>query len=131
MSPRGDFIEGRTHKVLICEDEAIVAMDLQFMVEDLGFDVVGPCARISQGFRLADDVHLDAAVLDVRLLDGEVFPLAEVLRDKGVRLIFHSGHALSEEIRDRFPDASFCPKPIVKSALIRALMRVLEAEPQD
>jgi two-component SAPR family response regulator len=98
--------------VLLCEDEAIVAMDLQFMLEDLGFDVIGPFADMKSAKAALNDTMPDIAVLDVNLRDGHVFPLADMLMDKGVRLIFHSGHVDGPEINRRYPDAETCMKPI-------------------
>ena len=98
--------------VLLCEDEAIVAMDLQFMLEDLGYDVIGPFADMKSARDALNDMKPDAAVLDVNLRDGHVLPLADTLMADGVRLIFHSGHVDGEEISRRYPSAQTCMKPI-------------------
>ncbi|TNY34336.1 response regulator [Pelagovum pacificum] len=113
---------------MICEDEAIVALDLKMLVEEVGYDVLGPFPSVASANRSCDEPGLRVAILDVRLRDGEVFPLADKLRDRGVGLIFHSGHALSGEISDRFPDAQFCPKPLSTSRLTESLHSLARRE---
>ncbi|MEQ9633830.1 MAG: response regulator, partial [Roseovarius sp.] len=54
----------------------------------------------------------DVALLDVRLKDGEVFPLADKLVDLGVPIVFHSGHIFEEDVRTRYPGAETCQKPV-------------------
>ncbi|WP_407492482.1 response regulator [Pseudooceanicola sp. MF1-13] len=116
--------EGKTPSktVLLCEDEAIVAMDIQFMIEDWGFEVIGPFADKSSAKTALADTVPDIAVLDVNLRDGQVYPLADTLREKGVRLIFHSGHVDDLEINERYPGAETCMKPIEPLRLKNALM---------
>jgi DNA-binding NarL/FixJ family response regulator len=103
-------------------------MDLQMIVEDHGCEVVGTCATVRGGLELAEDARIDAAILDVRLKDGDVFPLAERLKADGTRIIFHSGHALREEIREAFPNALFCPKPTSAARIVTGLQELF-AEP--
>jgi len=106
---------------MICEDEAIVALDLRMLVEDLGYTVVGPFSTVSQSLEACADEHVDAAILDVQLRDGEIFPVAERLRSKGVLVIFHSGHAYEDELSIDYPTAKFCPKPARVESLMRHL----------
>ncbi|ETX16593.1 response regulator [Roseivivax halodurans JCM 10272] len=113
-------------RVLICEDEPIVALDLQFLVEGYGFDVLGPHSTVARALSALERERPDAAILDVRLGDGEVFPVAERLQEMGVPLIFHSGHTYDDEIRARFPGAACCQKPIVTSRLEDELRRVTQ-----
>lgn len=111
-------------RVLILEDEFIVALDLSDMTQDLGFRVDGPYATVADGARALDQVCPDAAILDVQLADGEVFPLADRLMRLGVPIIFHSGHADSIELLARYPDARSaskpCPADLIGSYLIQA-----------
>lgn len=107
--------------VLLCEDEPIVALDLKLMIEEAGFRVAGPHARITAA--LADlDTALVAAVLDVRLKDGDVFPVADALTARSVPLIFHSAHVIEDDIAARFPGARYCPKPVDRNVIGTALM---------
>lgn len=107
--------------MLLCEDESIVAIDMQLMIEEFGYHVLGPCARSSEARRVTAEQMPDLAVLDVSLRDGSVFAFADELRDRGVGLVFHSGHMESEALSARFPDAVFCPKPADGATLAAAL----------
>ena len=83
--------------------------------------------RTDENFQIRDiasiveDVVPGAAVLDVRLRDGDVFPVAERLDRAGVPLIFHSGHLIEDEVVARFPGAMHCPKPTDARTLMKAL----------
>ncbi|MHA6326327.1 response regulator [Roseivivax sp. CAU 1753] len=114
-------------KVLVCEDEPIVALDLQMLIEGFGYDVLGPFASVRQALDALDGQSPDAAVLDVRLRDGEVFPVANKLRDMGVGLVFHSGHAMDEDFTSNYPDARCCHKPLVTTKLQEALAQIVPA----
>ena len=57
--------------------------------------------------------------------DGEVFPLARELEKRGTQIIFHSGHALEDQISASFPEAAFCPKPTNGRQLGNCLMELL------
>lgn len=110
--------------VLLCEDEPIVALDVKMMIEDAGYRVAGPFARVDKALESLDGDFV-AAVLDVRLRDGDVFPVAECLHKRGVPLIFHSGHIIENDVASRFPSAKHCPKPI-DSCAIRAALKDLD-----
>lgn len=106
---------------MLCEDEFIVAMDLKLQLEDVGFVVLGPFAKTSEGLAAIKDQVPDLAVLDVNLRDGQVFPVADALSKLGVHMVFHSGHVDEDEIRDEYPEAIFCPKPASSARLQEAL----------
>ncbi|ANT62962.1 histidine kinase (plasmid) [Salipiger sp. CCB-MM3] len=116
-------------KVLICEDEALVALDLQMILEDAGFDVVGSYPSVSKAMSALALMKPDLAVLDVRLADGEVFPVADQLKEMGVGIIFHSGHLVKGDITNTFPDAECCMKPVAPGTLIGALKRLQTLDP--
>ncbi|NDV98729.1 response regulator [Yangia sp. PrR002] len=110
-------------KVMICEDEVIVAMDLQMLLEDFGYEVIGPFPSVAQGFAAIEGLRPDVALLDVRLKDGEVYPLADRLQELGVGLVFQSGHVNEEEIAARYPQARCSLKPINPAGLQMALTK--------
>nr|WP_311136182.1 MULTISPECIES: response regulator [Pseudooceanicola] len=109
------------------EDEAIVALDLQFIVEDMGLEVMGPCATVRAGLRAVGAALPSVAILDVKLPDGEVFELADRLHADRVPLIFHSGHADAKALSKRYPGAAFCPKPTTPRQIESCVTRAMEA----
>lgn len=115
---------GRTPpRVLIMEDEFIVALDLSDMTHDLGFEVEGPFATLAEGQQAVAQARPDAAILDVQLADGEVFPLADMLRAMGVPIIFHSGHADASMLLRRYPEARSASKPCAAEILGHYLLQ--------
>lgn len=110
-------------RVLIMEDEFIVALDLSDMARDLGFEVEGPFATLADGVRAVTERRPDAAILDVQLADSEVFPLADRLIELGVPIIFHSGHAEASSLLARYPTARSAAKPCASHVLAEYLMR--------
>jgi two-component SAPR family response regulator len=79
-------------RILIAEDESLIALDLVGMVENFGCDVAGPVSRIDEVLREIDSGRIDGALLDVNLRGQQIFDvLAEVL-ERGVKVILTSGY---------------------------------------
>lgn len=100
----GDALQGL--KVLVVEDETLVAMLLEDMLQDHGCEVAGSASRIAQAKELIEDPSMDiqAAILDVNLAGEPSFPLAELLAAKGVPFVFATGYGaggLPDEWRNR------------------------------
>lgn len=112
-------LEGRT--VLLVEDEFLILLDLQFLLENEGANVA-TATSVAEGLQVADG-SFDAAVLDVRLPDGEVFPVARKLTERGVRIVFHSGHARTAELAEEWPSSLALEKPARERTLIEAVAR--------
>jgi CheY-like chemotaxis protein len=91
-------------RVLLVEDQMIVAMQIEDTLHAAGCEVVGPVGTLQAAIALARKEALDAAVLDVNL-DGEnVYPAAEELKARGIPFIFATGYGestLPEQWRDQ------------------------------
>jgi DNA-binding response OmpR family regulator len=79
-------------RVLVVEDDFLVSLTTVDFLESIGCEVVGPAARIAVAVRLAQSESVDAAVLDINIAGDMVWPVAEVLRRRGVPFIFLSAH---------------------------------------
>lgn len=79
-------------RVLVVEDEAMVAMMLEDMLVDLGCEIVGPAASLQAGLQLARTAAFDAAVLDVNLAGDKAFPIADVLAERGIPFVYATGY---------------------------------------
>lgn len=91
-------------RVLVVEDEMLIAMAIEETLQGLGCVVVGPVGKVDDALRLANDEALDAAVLDVTIRGGRVYPVAERLIARGVPFVLASGYGewiLPENLRDR------------------------------
>ncbi|WP_112963165.1 response regulator [Agrobacterium sp. fls2-241-TYG-188a] len=117
-----------THKtVLLVEDEVFVAMDIQMTLEDEGWTVAGPFPSTEEALDYLADNTPSCAILDVRLTDGDVFPVADRLREANVPFVFHSGHADGKALEREYPESAFCQKPCLPSSLIQQIERLLDA----
>ncbi len=109
-------------RIIVVEDEVILALDITLTLEDAGAKIVGPFYRLSAALACEDTTAVDAAVLDVDLDGAEVFPLAERLDEAGVPFVFHTARTFDAR---EFPRAAICPKPCTSDRLVNALCRVI------
>ena len=67
-------------------------MLLEDMLGDLGYQVAGTASRVEEAVRLARESEIDGAILDVNLNGQDVYPVAEVLTERGVPFVFATGY---------------------------------------
>jgi CheY-like chemotaxis protein len=84
-------------RLLVVEDETLVAMMLEVMLDGFGCSVTGVAGTLAKGMALAgnETLTLDGAILDVNLGGEQVYPIAEVLTRRGVPFIFCTGYGLA------------------------------------
>jgi CheY-like chemotaxis protein len=83
-------------RVLIVEDEALIAMLIEDFLTDLGCVVVEVAGTLARGLEIASDrdLRIDGATLDINLGGEQVFPVADVLRSRGVPFVFATGYGV-------------------------------------
>jgi CheY-like chemotaxis protein len=109
-------------RVLVIEDDSLVAMSVGDMLSDLGCSVVANAGSLTQAFEKVGAGGFDFALLDVNLRGKEVYPVAEVLTEQGIPFAFASGYG-----RAGLPD-EFRTRPIVsKPFQMEELSSVLSA----
>jgi len=113
-------------RILVAEDEPVVAFDLCDTVEEAGYEVEGPHSGISSAALACKSEKPDLAILDITLEDGEVFALAEQLEADNVPIIFHSGRHDQADVKARFPGATTLIKPCPPADMLGAVNGVLE-----
>jgi CheY-like chemotaxis protein len=110
-------------RILIVEDEMTIALLIEDMLTDMGHEVAGLAMRLPQALKMAATTPLDFAILDVNL-DGRMsFPVADILRERGVPFIFASGYGsagLNEAYRGSTPVVR---KPFLQRDLQSAIER--------
>ncbi|TAJ67386.1 response regulator [Brevundimonas sp.] len=115
-------------RVLIVEDESLVAMLLETILEDMGCTPVGPASTIDEGLALATGSEpLDAALLDVNVAGRQVFPIAEALKARGVPFVFSTGYGESG-LSDEWRGHPTVQKPFTEAAIREALMKAMGVE---
>jgi DNA-binding response OmpR family regulator len=86
-------------RVLVIEDEFLIAMLLEEFLLDLNFEPVGPIARLDDAVAAVNSLQFDVALLDINLGTEVSYPVADMLTARGVPFAFMSGTG-----RDSFPD---------------------------
>jgi DNA-binding response OmpR family regulator len=119
-------------KILVFEDQYLLASHLARILQNAGFTVIGPVSRVSDGLRLinACDGQLDAAILDVDLASEPADAIAEELGRRGVAFIFATTRG-RYGIPTRFADRPFVGKPFDSSNLRRVLSSVISRRRQE
>ena len=79
-------------RVLVIEDEAIIAAMVEDMLTELGATVVEPAATVAHGLKLAKSEAIDGAVLDVNVRSERIDPIADVLRSRDIPFIYATGY---------------------------------------
>ncbi len=103
-------------RVLLVEDEALVAIMIQETFTEFGFQIIGPICTASEAVAAAKDGQFDAAVLDINLGDGLVYPVAEILAERGVPFVFVTGYD-ADSVDSRFSAIPTLQKPIEREML--------------
>ncbi len=116
----GQLLRGQ--RILVVEDNFIMALDLSQLVEELGGAVVGPAGRLDEGMALAQSNDLDGAILDVNLDGANTFNLADGLLAGNVPVIFATGYD-SKTLPDRFVDAPKLSKPFNLDTVKKAIQK--------
>lgn len=112
-------------RILIAEDDAILAFDLGIVLQKAGAEILGPTLTLSHALSLAQTTPMSAAVLDVSLRNEEVFPAAQALQGRGVGIVFYTGYAAVDQLRRDWPDAQVLTKPTPARVLVEAVRRAL------
>jgi len=107
-------------RVLVVEDEMMVSMLIEDMLGELGCLVIGPASRLDEAMQLARDAELDCAVLDVNLGGQPIFPLADLLRERGRPFAFATGYG-DAGLRDVDKGSPVLQKPFREGDLARVL----------
>ena len=117
--------DGVPPRVLVVEDEALIALDIEIMLQSLGCVVVGPAATVAEALRVlvAEDAP-DAAILDVNLGHEQVFPVADRLVECQVPFVFLTGYS-PDILPSRHRARPVESKPCRAEALARLLAPVL------
>ena len=105
------------NRIILVEDEILVAMMMRDILTDLGFAVVGPFSRLSDAMVAAVHEDIDAGIIDINLGGEFVYPVAEVLVARDIPFIFVTGYGV-ESI-----DARFAAMPVIKKPVQRQVLQ--------
>ncbi|SFA83480.1 Response regulator receiver domain-containing protein [Rhizobium sp. NFR07] len=113
-------------RILVVEDEMLVAMLIEDAIVDLGHQIVGPAMRLETALDAATNETFDFAILDVNLAGKQSFPVADALAARGTPFMFASGYGRAG-LADPYCDATILQKPFSPEQLAAILGTVLVA----
>ncbi|MCJ2371972.1 response regulator [Pseudomonas sp. RGM 3321] len=113
-------------KVLLVEDETMLAMLMEMMLEDLGFATAYHASSLGQGIEYARNGDYDLAILDINIIGGNSFPIAAAIAHRGIPFMFCSGYGRLG-IPEVWVDRRCVAKPFSAEQLNEALSELLQA----
>lgn len=116
-------------RVLIVEDEVLLAMQLEDMLTELGYDVVAQAMRITEAMELARDISIDFAVLDINVAGEESFPVADILCQRSIPFTFATGYGI-DGLMNGYSEFPVLHKPYSQADLERTIAQVFRVHAQ-
>ncbi len=117
-------LQGMT--LLLVEDDVWIQMDLKQTLQRQGATVIA-ASDLETGLAACAQ-PVDAAVLDIRLGEADVLPIAQRLHAQQTPLVFHSALIERRDVAESFPDAAMLPKPVSESVLIDTVAKVVKGQ---
>jgi CheY-like chemotaxis protein len=112
-------------RILVVEDNFIVAELAEATLKAEGAEIVGPAGTVKDALAFAlGKERIDGAVLDINLRGERVYPVADVLRSRGVAIVFLTGYD-ERDVVPRFADLACLQKPLNSEQLLQALLTQL------
>jgi len=111
-------------RILVVEDESMIAMMVEDFLTELGWDVVGLVGSLDRALAMARDADIHAAVLDVNLNGQLSFAAADILSERSIPFVFATGYGVDGMAR-RFANVPILTKPFHRDDLDRALRRAM------
>jgi DNA-binding NarL/FixJ family response regulator len=115
-------------RVLVVEDEFIIAAHIGALLDDAGFEVVGPAGELQQAVDLAATAELDAATLDINIEGAHIGDLTGVLAKRGIPFLFVSGYG-RDHIPAPYRDRPLVGKPFEDETLVKAVRDLIADAP--
>lgn len=120
----------RGRRILIVEDELLVAFETQTLVTRIGAIVVGPYSRVAAALDAVRTLPVDAALLDVNLAGTQSFVIADALQERGIPFVFCTGYE-RDTVPPRFKNVDLVEKPMLPEAVIAALAEAVKTRAQS
>lgn len=115
-------------RVLIVKDEPLVAMHLEDLLIELGHEVIALATRLEKAMSLAREGDIDFAILDLNLAGTKSFPVADILRERGIPFLFATGYG-SDGLVDGYREELTLGKPYDPADLQTTMARAIELFP--
>jgi CheY-like chemotaxis protein len=115
----------RDRRILVVEDEYLIAMSLADALQNAGSVVVGPVPSVDKAIQKIElEPHIDAAVVDVNLGGVLAYAVADMLIARKIPFVFTSGYE-DNVLRNRYAQVKHCPKPYLFRTMEEALVEAM------
>jgi DNA-binding response OmpR family regulator len=111
-------------RILIVEDEPLIALTLEDVLIDAGFAISGVAGKLDKALAMVESGNCDAAIVDANLAGVSASPVAVLLAARGLPYIVTSGYS-PDQMRGEYPRALFLAKPYRPELLVETLKSVL------
>jgi DNA-binding response OmpR family regulator len=118
-------------RVLVVEDEYIIALNLAGELADRGAVVIGPVGIVESALDAIKNTDLDGTILDINLRGKEAFSVADALADRHVPFVFATGREISDGIPARHVNVRRFEKPTPPGVICDALEAAIAAHSKD
>ena len=118
-------LAGSRPLVLVLEDEALIALNLQDELQDAGYEIAGPFTTCAAALEWLGTATPSMAILDAALKDGPCCEIALELSHREVPFLIYSGHQEDEYLLAEFQHVTWIEKPVPSTVLVRACQKVL------
>jgi DNA-binding response OmpR family regulator len=106
------------HRILVVEDEALIAFELEETIKNAGGVVAGPFATVDEALRLIENENISAAILDMQLWEDSSLPIARRVANKNIPFLFYTAHS---DKTDLLVTGEIIKKPATSATLVSAL----------
>ena len=115
----------KARRILVVEDQFLIALEVQDCLEKAGAEVIGPLGRLERALGSAEKDNLDAALLDVDLHGERCWPVADILAQRAIPFIFATGFATDIVMPERFAGHTVLSKPYRERDMLAALAKLM------
>jgi DNA-binding response OmpR family regulator len=126
-APNSDIRALRGRRILVVEDDPLIAMEIADLLAAQGVEPVGPTPTVRAALATLAEGPPDLAVLDLNLRGERATPVASALQDAGVPFVMTSGYARSQIDEPELARVPLVPKPVDHRLLLTTLVRLLAA----
>ncbi|ODR90257.1 response regulator [Sinorhizobium alkalisoli] len=117
----------RGTRILIAEDEILIALDLEAAFCDAGAEIIGPFMTLPEALDAAQSELFSIAILDISLGTATTEAVSDLLTDRGIPFLFYSGQRLTPEMQRKWGDAVLIDKPAAQDDIVSAAIKILAA----
>ena len=112
-------------RLLVVEDDAILLMELEEILQEAGAEIVGRCRTVADALVSVEKDSISAAVLDVRIGDVTIAPVARQLGQRGTPFFFYTGQVVSDPALEEWRGCKFVAKPAQAHTIVAAVIDLL------